>query len=93
MDELTIYPATDEQIIGELHDKLVRMRRLCCFSQQDISDLSGVSIATIKRIEMQKDKNMSITVMIRPLRTMTQMKSIGRLVPEVPDSSFISRSL
>ncbi|MDO5443842.1 MAG: helix-turn-helix transcriptional regulator [Bacteroidia bacterium] len=91
LDELTIYQATDEQILGELHDRLVRMRRSCCFSQQELSELSGVSIATIKRIETQKDRDLSITVLIRLLRTMTQMEGISRLVPEVPESPFISR--
>lgn len=91
LDELTIYQATDKQILGELHDRLVRMRHSCCFSQQELSDLSGVSIATIKRIETQRDKDISLTSIIRLLRTMTQMEGIGRLVPEVPDSPFLSR--
>lgn len=91
LDELTIYQATDEQILCELHDRLVRMRRSCCFTQQELSELSGVSIATIKRIETQKDRDLSITVLIRLLRAMTQMEGISRLVPEVPESPFISR--
>ena len=90
LDEQTIYQATDEQILGELHDRLVRMRRSCCFSQQELADLSGVSIATIKRIETQRDKDISLTVLIRLLRTMTQMEGIGTLVPEVPESPFLA---
>ena len=90
LDEQIIYQATDEQILGELHDRLVRMRRSCCFSQQELADLSGVSIATIKRIETQRDKDISLTVLIRLLRTMTQMEGIGTLVPEVPESPFLS---
>jgi len=91
LDELVIYQATDEQILCELHDRLVRMRRSCCFSQLELSERSGVSIATIKRIETQKDKDMSIAVIIRLLRTMTQMDGIDRLVPEVPESPFLTR--
>lgn len=91
LDEQTIYRATDEQILGELHDRLVRMRRSCCFSQQELSDLSGVSIATIKRIETQRDKDISLSTLIRLLRTMTQMEGIGGLIPEVPDSPFLSQ--
>lgn len=91
LDEQTIYQATDEQILSEIHDRLVRMRRSCCFSQQELSELSGISIATIKRIESRKDKDISITVIIRLLRAMTQMEGIGLLVPEVPESPFLSR--
>lgn len=90
LDELTVYQATDEQILAELHERLARMRRSCCFSQQELSDLSGVSIATIKRIETQKDKDISLTSIIRLLRTMTRMEGIEKLVPEVPDSPFLS---
>lgn len=90
LDELTIYQATDEQILCELHDRLVRMRRSCCFSQQELADLSGVSIATIKRIETQRNKDISLTVLIRLLRTMTQMEGLDVLVPEVPESPFLS---
>ena len=90
LDEQTIYQATDKQILGELHDRLVRMRRSCCFSQQELADLSGVSIATIKRIETQRDKDISLTVLIRLLRTMTQMEGIGTLVPEVSESPFLA---
>ena len=90
LDEQTIYQATDDLTLGELHDRLVRMRRSCCFSQQELADLSGVSIATIKRIETQRDKDISLIVLIRLLRTMTQMEGIGTLVPEVPESPFLA---
>ena len=90
LDEQIIYQATDEQILGELHDRLVRMRRSCCFSQQELADLSGVSIATIKRIETQRDKDISLIVLIRLLRTMTQMEGIGTLVPEVPEAPSLA---
>ena len=90
LDEQIIYQATDEQILGELHDRLVRMRRSCCFSQQELADLSGVSIATIKRIETQRDKDISLIVLMRLRRTMPQMEGIGTLVPEVPESPFLA---
>ena len=89
LDEQMIFQATDEQILGELHERLVKMRRSCCFSQRELAELSGVSIATIKRIETHKDKDISLTVIIRLLRTMTRMEGIGGLVPEVPDSPFL----
>lgn len=44
----------------------------------------------IKRIETQRDKDISLAVLIRLLRAMTQMEGIGVLVPEVPESPFLS---
>lgn len=37
------------------------------------------------------DELIGITVIIRLLRAMTQMEGIGLLVPEVPESPFLSR--
>lgn len=91
LDELLIYQASDGEIIGELQNRLVRMRRSCCFSQQKLSELSGVSIATIKRLESQSSQDISLAVVIRLLRSMTQLDGVSKLIPEVPDSPFITR--
>jgi len=91
LDELLIYKASDGEIIGELQNRLIQMRRSCCFSQQKLSELSGVSIATIKRLESHNSQDISLTVIIRLLRSMSQLDGVSKLIPEVPDSPFISR--
>lgn len=89
LDEQVIYQISDSEIIGELQRRLAKMRRSCCFSQQKLADLSGVSIATIKRLESGMSPDMSIAVVIRLLRTMTRLEGVGQLVPEVPESPFL----
>lgn len=88
LNSLMIYESTDEQILGELHSRLAAMRRSCCLSQEELAQLSGVSIATIKRLEGQKSQDISISVLIKLLRAMTQLEGIGTLVPKLPDSPY-----
>lgn len=90
LDEQKVYGASDEAIIGELRRRLVRMRRSCCLSQQKLSELSGISIATIKRLESHKSQDISLLAVIKLLRTMTRLEGVDALVPEVPDSPFFA---
>ena len=88
LDALMIYDSTDEQILGEIRRRLVRMRRSCCLSQEELSQRSGVSIATIKRIEGQTSQDISLSILIKLLRSMTQLEGVGNLVPKLPDSPY-----
>ena len=92
LDALMIYESTDEQILGELHCRLAAMRRSCCLSQEELAQRSGVSIATIKRIEGQKKQDISISVLIKLLRAMNQLEGVGTLIPKLPDSPFTLRA-
>lgn len=88
LDALMIYESTDEQILAELHKRLAGMRRSCCLSQEELSQRSGVSIATIKRVEGQTAQDISLSVIIKLLRAMTQLEGVGTLVPKLPDSPY-----
>ncbi len=88
LDALMIYESTDEQILGEIRKRLSRMRRSCCLSQEELSQRSGVSIATIKRIEGRAPQDISMSILIKLLRSMTQLEGIGTLVPKLPDSPY-----
>lgn len=88
LDALMIYESTDEQILGEIRRRLARMRRSCCLSQEELAQRSGVSIATIKRIEGQAQQDISMSILIKLLRSMTQLEGVGALVPKLPDSPY-----
>jgi len=91
LDEQLIYQVSDAEIIKELQQRLVNMRRSCCFSQKRLSELSGVSVATIKRLETHSSKDLAMTVVIRLLRTMTMLEGVSFLIPEVPESPFLRK--
>jgi len=93
IDEFTIYDFSDEDIIRELCRKMKAVRRSCCYSQQEMSDLSGVSIASIKRIETGSVKDINVGTIIRMMRTAGMLEGFAHLVPDVPESPFMeSRS-
>lgn len=89
LDESMIYQVTDEDILRELRRRLVRMRKSCRFSQHELSDLSGVPIATIKHIESPVSRDLSLLTVVRLLRTMTLLEGVDGFVPDVPESPFI----
>lgn len=89
LNEQFIYQASDAEIIKELQHRLIQMRQSCCFSQNRLSELSGVSVATIKRLETHDSKDLAMTVVIRLLRSMTMLEGISSLIPEVPESPFL----
>ena len=59
-DRYTIYDFSDEAIILELCEKVRKLRRSCCISQTELALKSGVSIASIKRIEAGTVKDLNI---------------------------------
>lgn len=88
-DEYTVYEFSDEEIIGELCKRLKAARRGCCYSQQDLAGLSGVSIASIKRIETGSVKDLNVCTLIKLMRPMGMLEGFANLVPEVPESPFL----
>lgn len=79
----------NEEIIREICSRLKKLRRNCCLSQEELSDISGVSIATIKRIETQSGQDISISNLIKLLKSMTRMEGLVHLIPDVPESPFL----
>lgn len=93
LDEYTIYDFSDDEIISELCRKIKAVRRSCCYSQQDLSSLSGVSIASIKRIETGSVKDINVGTIIKMMRTTGMLGGFANLIPDVPESPFMdSRS-
>jgi len=93
LDEYSIYDFSDDEIIRELCRKIKTARRSCCYSQRDMSTLSGVSIASIKRIETGSVKDINIGTILKMMRTTGMLGGFAKLIPDVPESPFMdSRS-
>jgi len=89
LDEYTIYEFSDDEIIRELCRKIKTVRRSCCYSQQDLSSLSGVSIASIKRIETESVKDINVGTLLKMMRTTGMLGGFANLIPDVPESPFM----
>ena len=88
-DRYTIYDFSDEAIILELCQKIRKLRRSCCISQTDLARKSGVSIASIKRIEAGTVTDLNISTLIKILRACGKLDGMAELIPEVPESTFL----
>ena len=88
-DRYTIYDFSEEAIILELCEKIRKLRRSCCISQTELAQKSGVSIASIKRIETGSVTDLNICTLIKILRACGKLEGMAELIPDVPDSPFL----
>lgn len=88
-DRYTICDFSDEAIILELCEKIRKLRRSCCISQTELAQKSGVSIASIKRIEAGTVTDLNICTLIKILRACGKLDGMAELIPDVPESPFL----
>ena len=89
-DRYTIYDFSDDAIILELCKKIRKLRRSCCISQTELARKSGVSIASIKRIEAGTVTDFNICTLIKILRACGMLEGMAELIPDVPESPFLT---
>ena len=88
-DRYTIYDFSDEAIILELCEKVRKLRHSCCISQTELARKSGVSIASIKRIEAGTVKDLNICTLVKILRACGKLEGVAEIIPDVPESPFL----
>ena len=88
-DRYTIYDFSDEAIILVLCEKIRKLRRSCCISQTELAQKSGISIASIKRIEAGTVPDFNICTLIKILRACGKLEGMAELIPDVPESPFL----
>lgn len=89
LDRYTIYEFSDEAIVTEICRKVKALRRSCCVSQQEFAERSGVSIASVKRIEAGTVADLNIGTLIKIMRACGVLEGFADLVPDVPESPFL----
>ena len=82
-DRYTIYDFSDEAIIIELCEKIRKLRRSCCISQTVLAQKSGVSIASINRIEAGTVSDLNICTLVKILRACGKLEGMAELIPDV----------
>lgn len=71
---------TDKAILAELTGRIVQRRIELGLTQQDVADQSGISLRTVKRIELGGDTQFS--TIIRLLQVYDLIDRLDVLVPE-----------
>lgn len=89
LDSFFISNHSDEEIMSAIMSRLQNIRKNCCCSQKEYAELTGLSIATIKRIDSGKMNNITLDTIIKLLRTINALDNLSNLVPDIPTSPFI----
>lgn len=89
-DRYTIYDFSDKAIVLEICCKVKALRRSCCVSQQEFAARSGVSIASVKRIESGTISDINVCTLIKILRACGVLEGFADLVPDAPESPFLT---
>ena len=90
LDRYTIYDFTDEAIVLEICRKVKALRRSCCVTQQEFAQQSGLSIASVKRIESGAMSDINVCTLIKIMRACGVLEGFADLVPDVPESPFLT---
>lgn len=81
---------SDKEIIDALCKRLSRLRRSCCYSQEEYAQKTGLSISTIKRIDAGTLKNITIDSLLKILRVAGALEGVVGLIPELPESPYLT---
>lgn len=90
LDRYAIYDFSDEELVLEICRRVKALRRSCCVTQQEFASRSGVSIASVKRIESGTMTDINICTLIKIMRACGVLDGFADLVPEVPESPFLT---
>lgn len=88
-NETTAHLFDDEEIMTILFDRMRKLRRSCCMSQNELAAASGVSPTTIKRIESGKMKDVNLMTMIKLVRATGGIEGCASFIPDSPESPFL----
>lgn len=89
-DASFIYEWSDEEIIGKICERIRQLRRSCCLSQEEFAGKTGVSVATVKRIENRTVRDISLMTILKIGRATGVLEGVADLVPDLPDSPFLT---
>lgn len=67
-------------VIAELGKRLARVRKQRGFTQEELSRVAGLGVATLRRIEEGKDAQLGSWIKL--LKTLDMVAAIDQLVPE-----------
>lgn len=77
-------PTTNFEIMCRLATRIKEYRLAARICQAEMSERSGVSVATIAHYEQEKNLNITLTNLISILKVLSYEDSLEQLLPELP---------
>ena len=76
------------EIVAMLGKRFKDYRIGCDMTQQEVSDMSGVSVVTIRKFENGHLSNITLGTFIELLRAIDFMQGLDDVLPEIPISPY-----
>ena len=86
------YAYTIPGLVKLLGARFKDYRLQCNMTQKDVSDQSGLTVATIHKFESGTANNISLGTFLRLLRTIEQLENIDDLLPDVGDDPYLYKN-
>lgn len=82
------YEYSVPELIHYLGERFKDYRLRARMTQKDVADQSGITVATIHRIENGLANNVSLGTFILLLKAIGMIGNIGGLLPDLPESPY-----
>jgi len=88
-----IYSYTAPEIITRLGERYKKYRLLLGMTQKEVAEKAGLSVMTVQKFESGTSRDVSLTTVIRLWRVIGQLDNLEELLPEIPDSPYVSKTI
>lgn len=88
-----VYSYTAPEIITQLGEQYKKYRLLLGMTQKEVAEKAGLSVMTVQKFESGTSRDVSLTTVIRLWRVIGQLDNMKELLPEIPDSPYINKTI
>lgn len=87
-----IYAYSTPEIISKLGESFRTYRIALGMTLSDVAEQSGLSLMTIQRFENGVNKDITMSTLVRLLRTINRLEDITSILPPIPESPYFQLS-
>lgn len=87
-----IYAYSTPEIISKLGENFRTYRIALGMTLSDVAEQSGLSLMTIQRFENGVNKDITMSTLVRLLRTINRLEDMASILPPIPESPYFQPS-
>lgn len=88
----TIYDYSTPEIISRMGEQFRIYRAALGMTLSDVAEQSGLSLMTVQRFENGVSKDVSLSTLVRLLRTIHRLEDLQSVLPSIPESPYYQSS-
>lgn len=85
-----IYAYSAPELIARLGTQFRQYRQANGLTLSDVANRTGLNIMTIQKFENGQSRDISLTTLIRLMRTIGQMDNLKKLLPPLPEVTYMT---